>query len=114
MSEKLAIVRGTTNSFGISVFGVDGKPYVLEENQVLVFGLKRKLTDNERVLIKTITNKVDDAYLLELTPEDTANLETGKYYYDVGLQYGDSVFYNVIEASGFEIKPNITELGDGS
>lgn len=113
-NQYISIVRGTTNAFGIKVLDREGDEFTLESNQVLVFGVKRRPTDLERILVKTITTSVNGEYYLELTPADTADIEPGKYFYDVGMQQGESVFYNVIEASVFEIKPNITELGDGS
>lgn len=113
-NQLISIVRGTTNAFGIKVTDDEGKEYTLESGQVLVFGIKKKPTDMERLLVKTITNTVNGEYYLELTPADTENIEPGKYFYDVGMQQGESIFYNIIEASVFEIKPNITELGDGS
>lgn len=113
--QDISIVRGTSNVFGLSITNADGSPFVIEDTQTLVFAVKRRLRDEERVLIKTITNSVDaGVYYLELFPEDTADLDPGKYYYDVGLQYGGSVFFNVIEASIFEIKANVSQLGDGS
>jgi len=115
MKQDLSIVRGTSNVFGLVVTDADGDPFIIESGQVLVFGVKKRPKDEDRVLIKTITHSVDDGtYYLELTPADTADLEPGKYFYDVGLQHGANVFFNVIEASVFEIKPNITELGDGA
>ena len=111
----LSIVRGTSNVFGLAITNADGSPFVLEDNQTLVFAVKRKLKDEDRILIKKITNIVEvGTYYLELFTTDTAELDPGKYYYDVGLQYGGSVFFNVIEASIFEIKPNISQLGDGA
>lgn len=113
MAEVLGIVRGTTSPFSIPVVDQDGRPYTLEEGQVLVWGLKRNKNDAECVLVKPVTHLVNDVeYYLELNPADTADLPTGRYYYDVGLQHGNSVFYNVIEAAPFDIRPNITKLGD--
>lgn len=113
--EKMEIVRGTTNSFALAVTDkATGNPYTLETGQVLVFGLKLGKTDEERMLVKKITHTVNGEYYLELAAADTADLEPGLYYYDIGMQHGDSVFYNVIEASPFVIKPNITKLGDGA
>lgn len=113
--DKMGIVRGTTNAFALTITNKDtGAPYTLETGQVLVFGLKLGKTDEARVLVKKITHTVNGEYYLELEPADTAKLEPGRYYYDIGLQHGDYVFYNVIEASPFVIKPNITKLGDGA
>ncbi len=114
MQQALEIVRGTTNAFGITVTDENGALYTLETDQVLVFGVKRGKTDTERVLVKQITHAANGEYYLELTPEDTADLEPGKYYYDVGMQSGSHVFYNVIKASPFTVLPNMTELGDGT
>ena len=112
--QDIEIVRGTTNTFGITLTDAEGKFFTLESGQVLVFALKKRPKDVERVLVKQITSKLDGEYYLELSPGDTAELEPGKYFYDVGLQQGETVFYNIIEASVFDIKPNISELGDGS
>lgn len=114
MKQDLSIVRGTSNSFGITVTDAEGELFTLERGQVLVFALKKRPNDEDRVLVKQITSVVNGQYYLEFTPPDTADLEPGKYFYDVGMQQGDYVFYNIIEASVFEIKPNISELGDGS
>lgn len=113
MKQDISIVRGTTNAFGINVTNADGEPFTLENGQVLVFALKKSPKDKNRLLTKKITSQVDGAYYLELAPEDTLQFDPGKYFYDVGLQHGSTVFYNVIESSVFEIKPNISELGDG-
>ena len=112
--QDIEIVRGTTNTFGITLTDAEGKFFTLESGQVLVFALKKRPKDVERVLVKKVTNRVEGVYYLEITPEDTADLETGKYFYDVGMQQGSDVFYNIIESSVFDIKPNISELGDGS
>ena len=114
-NQKLTIVRGTTNAFGITVTDEKtGEPVVLEADQVLVFGIKKRPEDREKLLLKKITNSADGEYYLELALGDTSYLDPGDYYYDVGLQQGTTVFYNVIKASPLKIEPNITELGDGS
>lgn len=112
--QPLEIVRGTTKAFGLAVTDENGEVYALEADQVLVFGLKRAALDTERVLVKKITHSISGEYYLELMPADTADLEPGKYVYDVGMQSGSTVFYNVIKASPFTILPNVTQLGDGA
>ena len=110
----LEIVRGTTNAFSLAIKDENDAPYTLEVGQVLVFGLMQNEEDTDRILIKRITNTVNGEYYLELSASDTENLPCGRYYYDIGLQHGDNVFYNVIEASPFIIKHNVTKLGDGA
>lgn len=114
MAHDISIVRGTSNVFGIEIVNANGEPFVLETGQVLVFAIKKRPKDADRVLVKTITHSVNTGtFYLELFPSDTEDLEPGRYVYDVGLQHGESVFFNVIEASTFEIKPNVSKCGDG-
>lgn len=109
----LSIVRGTTNTFGIKLTDENGREHTLETGQVLVFGLKQNELDEERVLIKKITHVTNGEYYLELSANDTNDLAPGKYYYDLGMQHGSSVFYNIVKSSPFIILPNVTRLGDG-
>lgn len=113
--KPLEIVRGTTNAFGLALTNREtGADYTLETGEVLVFGLKVDENADERILVKKITNAANGEYYLELEPADTADLTPGFYYYDVSLQHGSTVLYNVIEISPFLIKPNVTKLGDGA
>lgn len=114
MKQALEIVRGTTNAFSLALTDANGTAYTLETGQVLVFGLKDEKTDEKRVLVKQITRAANGEYYLELSAADTADLEPGRYFYDIGLQHGTEIFYNVIKANPFTILPNITRLGDGA
>lgn len=115
MSQKIEMVRGTNGVFGIMVTNADGTPFTIAEGQTLVFAVKKRPKDEERLIVKKITNSIEaGTFYLELFPNETADLEPGKYYFDVGLQQGSSIFFNVIEASEFNLKPNISELGDGA
>ena len=112
MAHKMEIVRGTSNVFGITVKDAEGDLYFLKDDEVLVFGLKKSPRDEKCVLVKSITHMANGEYYLELTPADTSNLEYGQYFYDIGIQVGRSVLYNVIEFSEFLIKPNAAKCGD--
>ena len=68
MKQNLEIVRGTSNTFGLTITDGDGNPYTLSENDSLVFGLKRRERDEQRVLIKPITHSVDDEYFFGVVP----------------------------------------------
>lgn len=112
MKQDISIVRGTTNSFGITVTDADGHQIPVTNGQRLIFAVKKNPKDDEPLIVKTITEPVNGEYWLDLAPSDTAGFEAGKYFYDVGMQQG-AEFYNVIETSNFEIRPNISEMGDG-
>lgn len=112
MKQPISIVRGTTNFFQVDIVDQNGDEYLLKENETLVFAVKANPTDIERLIVKTLP--ASSKYIFTLNPDDTTNLEPGRYVYDVGLQVGEQQFYNIIESSLFEIKPNVAELGDGS
>ena len=114
MGQKLSLVRGTTGLFGIVVKNPDGSPFMVIDGQTLVFALKKRPDDEERLIVKKVTNQVEPGvYYLELNVSDTEDLEPGRYFYDVGLQWGATAFFNVVESTEFDIKPNISKLGDG-
>lgn len=112
----MKIVRGTSNSFEITVTK-DGAEYSLTETQTLVFGLMedplRSGGEPRKLFVKKLTQAGDNKYQLDLLPEDTADLEPGQYFYDIGLQDGSNEFYNVIKLSPFIVIPAVTQLGDG-
>ena len=111
MANNITIIRGTSNTFDIPITDANNNPYVLQDGEFIIFGLKKKPKDTECVLTKTIEEATDGAYILKLMPTDTLELECGKYSYDVGIQSGDD-FYNVIEPSDFTIQANITKWRD--
>ena len=117
--ELLSVPRGTTASFALTIIDKDsGQPYELETGQVLIFAVTNNMRDplNNRVIIKKISNAVNDEYYLELTPDDTAELPIGKlYWYSIGLQSSNDVLYPIFgnDWGPFEITPYAVKLGDG-
>lgn len=59
-----------------------GDPYSPVAGDTIRFALKRKYTDEEPLIIKSIPT---DTLLLELEPMETKELELGAYVYDVEL-----------------------------
>lgn len=110
MSNKIEIVRGTTNTFQIEVRDANGVLYTVVAGEKIIFGIKEKPTDAELILAKSCSFQSVGSYLATLSPEDTANLEPGRYFYDVALQSGKN-FYNIIEPMPFIIQPNVTKWG---
>lgn len=113
MAHKIEVVRGTSNTFPITVTDADSIPYMLADGEKLLFGVKKEPSDEEYIILKTITSATDGEYVAELMPNDTIGMEYGRYVYDVGLESGEN-YYNVIEASPFVVQPNVTKWGDGS
>ena len=111
MKQHLAIIRGTTERFAITIRDEDDVLYTMGEYEAMKFGVKADPEDTEyliQITIPTGSENEDGAYEFTITPDQTENLELGHYYYDIGLQSGDN-YYNVVECSNFVLKPNITK-----
>lgn len=109
MKQPVAIIRGTTRILNIGLSDSLGASYMLQPGEVLRFGVKTHPSNPTFVINKELTsaNYENGVYVLILSPNDTEHLPFGRYYYDVGLQNGDS-YFNVIECSEFDIRHNIT------
>lgn len=110
MTQKLSVIRGTTNTFQIQLTDADGQPYELYAGETLKFGVKRSKNANSCIIEKILDSDdyTEGAYELKLEPADTEELDFGEYYYDIGMQSGTD-YFNVVELSKFEITANITE-----
>lgn len=107
---KIEIVRGTTLPINITVMDESNKLRSLADGEKIIFGIKRKESDKDPIFSKVATKDIDGTFNVTITPDDTANLDYGKYFYDVSLQSGEN-FFNIIEASPFIIRINVTYRG---
>ena len=111
MVEKIRIVRGTTNIFGIVVNDENGAIYELVDGEKVVFGVKRDTDDADFIIRKeAVFSEADGAYVVTITPDDTIGCVCGSHVYDVGLEAGAN-YFSIIEPSPFEILPNVTYRG---
>lgn len=113
MAQRIEIVRGTTETFAITVTDGNKNLYTLADGEVIKFGIKRKAEDKDPIFVKKAIQGENGVYAITLAPSDTADLPCGKYLYDVGLQSGGA-YHSIIKPSTFEILPNVTEWGDES
>lgn len=111
MAQRIEIVRGTTNTFEISIVDSSGGAYDLASNERVVFGIKRNPElEEEPFFTKTAEIVGSGLFTIKLCPDDTASLACGKYYYDVSVDDGTD-FHNVIEPNLFIITANVTHRG---
>ena len=104
--EYMAITRGDTVAFGMEIDGLE------EALDSAFFTCKKNPTDIENVFQKSIGNGielVDDEYItysVRIAPEDTADLEAGKYFYDLQIGVNDDI-YTVLKGV-LEIEQDVT------
>ena len=112
MVQRVQMVRGTTQSFEITITDAEYAPFKLAAGEKILFGVKRKPDDAEYIFLKKIYNgSREGVFNVTVYPEDTADIAPGRYYYDVGAQIGAD-YYNVIKPSPFDVLSNITKWGD--
>ncbi len=104
---KLKMVRGSTQMIEIQVVGPEGEPYALLEGEVIRFGVKNSDCSGGYLVKKDSTELIEGIARIVLRPEDTIEMDPGRYCYDVGLQSG-SHYYSVVKYSDFILEPNVT------
>lgn len=97
----IQIIRGDTGRFNIEVLDAAGAPYPLSAKDRLVFTVKKNIKSQEILIQKEGTP-------ITLEPEDTSNLDFGKYIYDVQLTLEDGTVDTIIAPSTFNILSEVT------
>ena len=90
----IKMVRGTSLSFGFEVVDENGAPFTQELEHVY-FACKKKDSDEYafRTSLVDGIDKVDvGKYRVRVAPEDTQNIEIGKYFYDLQIGLNGDVF----------------------
>ena len=111
MKTSISITRGRTYMFDIYVKNSEGEPYVLQDDEKLIFGIKKLYTDPIYIFKKVLTiNDATDTgvYSLEIKPKDTLRLACGTYCFDVGMKREDD-YFSVIDYSTLILEKNVTK-----
>lgn len=96
MRTNFEMVRGDTFSFAFEV-EFDEAPQKLEKAD---FTCKANFDDDDVLFRKELEKGINFAkqerdklyYIVRVAPEDTKNLETGMYYYDLSIELNGDVF----------------------
>lgn len=93
--EYITMTRGDTLSFGIELFDGEGNPFT-DTFTGMYFSCKKSFNDQKVTFQKSlgdgISNVGDGQYVVRVAPEDTVNLEAGKYFYDLQLEVNGDVY----------------------
>lgn len=98
----IKIIRGDTSRFEVEVLDKTGEKYNLQEEDELVFTVKKNTSTDITILKKQI---LGDTFTL--THDDTKKLDYGKYVYDIQLTQSNGDVTTVIQPSIFEIMPEV-------
>ena len=115
MSQKLAIVRGTSDILTVVLTADEqGTPYKLGENEKLIFGMKRSPAAKDYVIHKALTaaealKGADGVYVFNFKPADTIDLYGEKYFYGIAIESGDDL-YPIIPCAEFSVTDCVPEM----
>lgn len=109
-NDTLAVPRGDTGWIIIRQRTSDGDAIVLNENDIITFGVKKTSSyrDENYLIKKEIKGNGTEEVVVQLTSEDT-KLRPGSYVYDVEIKYGDGRVDTVVRAATIEIKATVVD-----
>lgn len=90
---EIFLTRGDTGKATINLTYSDGTAFVPSEGDSVRFAMAKDYT-GENVLVDI--DIPTDSFLLHIEPEDTAELDYGKYYYDIQVTLADGDVDTVI------------------
>nr|DAO17350.1 MAG TPA: hypothetical protein [Caudoviricetes sp.] len=108
---NLEMIKGDTLSFAVEI-EFDDKPQELEK---AFFTCKRNLDDGDVVFQKTLEDGISFRkqernkmyYVVRIAPEDTNDIETGHYFYDMQIELNSDVF--TILTGALKVRYGITD-----
>ena len=94
---QIFLTKGDSGSLTVKIF--DGEQEYDYSNDTVKIGIKRQLSDDECIIEKT----VDEHGKVTFEPEDTKDLKTGSYFYDLKVVTADGNVCTIIAAAQFII-----------
>lgn len=92
-NQNITMTKGDTLSFGVQCEDQEGEPI---EFDTAYFTCKKNPSDIGNIFKKSLDNGItyndEGAYIVRVAPEDTAQAEIGRYYYDLEVGVGDDIF----------------------
>lgn len=106
--QTLKLNRGVTKKYRARRIDYSGNP-ILTEASAVYFIVKKRWTDTEPLIKKTIDDMTfdeDGYYHFEITPEETETLSYGQYVWDWTSETGNGESYRAKPAHGYLVIGN--------
>ena len=100
----ITLTRGDTFEALVFATRKDGAQYIPEEGDSIRFAMKENYDDPRPLLVKEIPI---DTMMLTLEPEDTADLNFGKYVYDIQLTRANGKVDTFITKATFKLSEEV-------
>ena len=103
-NSEIKLTRGDSATILVQIKDLNGDIYNLEPGDKLLFTMKRNCNTTEIVIQKDITSDS----IINITHDDTKNLDYGSYIFDVQCTLANGKVYTVIEPHLFIIENEVT------
>ena len=101
---SIELTRGDTARLTVPLTDDSGAAYEMQSTDELVMTVKSSVNDDTPCFQKIVVGSNE----IHIKPSDTANLNFGKYVYDVELRISEDDVYTVIEKTMFKIREEVT------
>ena len=105
---NISMIRGDTEAIKVSCRDESGTDIPLVEGDIVYFTVKRSTNTEEKILQKIVTEFTEGVALITIFPEDTRELKTGIYNYDIQLNRANGQVKTIIPPSTFTINAEVT------
>ena len=101
-NNDIHLTQGDSAYLNVEITNDDGTPYAIKEGDTLTMTVKA--TNGTKIFSKTV--QAYESIIIE--PQDTINVEVGRYKYDIQLNTENQV-YTIISVSSFFVEEGITD-----
>ena len=103
-TNKITLTKGDNAEMVVNVFDAKGNERGVFADDTVIMTVKESINSRSAVLTKTAIDGI-----ITFTPDDTVNLASGNYVYDVQLNTFTGKVYTIIPVSTFCLKDDITK-----
>lgn len=98
----IVFIRGDTVELSIELYDDEGNPYEVQQDDVLLWTVKRNTRTKEKILQKQVTD------IIRIEHEDTKDLPPTEYVWDLQLTQADGTVTTVIPPSRMRLLDDVT------
>lgn len=102
----LAMVRGDSETINFILKNISGER-ILDETDTIEFAVRKKANSPDVLIYKKV-NPVNGRAVINIMPEDTANLKFKDYVYDIQHTNARGVVTTLVSCSEFSVKEEVT------
>lgn len=106
-NSSMTMIRGDTEAFYVSC-KENGATRSFIAGDKVYFTVKKYASSSEIILQKIIDSFTDGKALIEISPENTSELEIAEYVYDIQITFKDGMVKTVMGPASFSLTAEVT------